>query len=247
MPGTLMLNGLAVDVQRKAIKNIHLAVYPPAGSVRISAPLWMSDERIRLFALAKLEWIRKQRRVIQAQARETPREFLNQETHFVWGHPYLLRLEERLTTPGVNLEHSTLTLYVRPGSDAGKMQETLEGWYRQILRKAALPRLAQWQKALGLPSVTLRIRRMKTRWGTCTPARYSILLNTELAKKPRECLEYIVVHELMHFLEPNHGQNFTALMDKHLPRWRALKKKLNRLPVAHEEWEDEALLGGNRQ
>lgn len=234
-----MLNELAVEVQRKSIKNIHLAVYPPAGEVRISAPLWMSEERIRLFALARLEWIRKQRRIIQAQARETPREFLNQETHFVWGHPYLLRIEERSTAPRVQLDHSTLMLHVRPGCDAEKMQETLEGWYRQILREAALPRVVQWQKTLGLPPVTLRIRRMKTRWGTCTPARCNILLNTELAKKPLECLEYIIVHELMHFLAPNHGSEFAALMDKHLPQWRTLRQRLNRLPVGYEEWEEE--------
>lgn len=241
MPEALILNELAVEVQRKAIKNIHLAVYPPAGSVRISAPMWMSEERIRLFALAKLDWIKKQRCKIQEQERETPREFLNQETHFVWGHPYLLRLEERHAAPDVRMGHSTLTLLMRPGSDAAKMQEALESWYRQILREAALPLLGQWQKILGLSPVTFRVRRMKTRWGTCTPARHSMLLNTELAKKPPECLEYIIVHELMHFLEPNHGQGFTALMDKHLPRWRALKKRLNRLPVAHEDWDDWAI------
>lgn len=238
MHGLLMLNELAVEVQRKDVKDIHLAVYPPAGNVRISAPLWMSEERIRLFTLAKLEWIRKQRQVIQAQERETPREFLNQETHFVWGHRYLLRLDERHAAPDVSLGHSTLTLHVRPGSDPAKMQEILESWYRQLLREAALPQLARWQKTLGLPPVTLRVRRMKTRWGTCTPTRYSILLNTELAKKPLECLEYIIVHELIHFLEPNHGTGFAALMDRHLPRWRLLKKRLNRLPVAHENWEE---------
>lgn len=238
MPAMLDLNELGVEVQRKAIKHLHLAVYPPAGAVRISAPLWMSDERIRLFAIGKLAWIKKQRTKIQAQERETPREFLNQETHFVWGSPYLLRIKNHDAAPKVSLEHSTLILHVREGSTPEKMQEVLDAWYRRILREAALPHLAQWQKTLGLPPVTLRIRRMKTRWGTCTPAHCSVLLNTELAKKPLECLKYIIVHELMHFLEPNHGTGFAALMDEHLPRWRSLKKRLNRLPVAHEEWEE---------
>lgn len=239
MPAMLDLGGLGVEVQRKAIKHLHLAVYPPAGAVRISAPLWMSDERIRLFAIGKLAWIKKQRQKIQTQERESPREFLNQETHFVWGNPYLLRIKMHDAAPRVSLEHSTLVLQARQGSTPQKMQEILDAWYRQILREAALPRMAYWQQKLALPEIALRVRHMKTRWGTCTPARRSILLNTELAKKPPECLEYLIVHELMHFLEPNHGLGFAALMDTHFPKWRTMKKRLNRLPVGHEEWEGE--------
>lgn len=223
----------------KYISDKFTGEYPPAGAVRISAPLWMSDERIRLFAIGKLAWIKQQRQKIQTQARETPREYLNQETHFVWGNPYLLRIVNHDAAPKVSLEHSELVMHVREGTTPQKMHELLEAWYRHILRKAALPRMAHWEKTLGLLPVTLCIRRMKTRWGTCTPTRHSILLNTELAKKPPERLEYLIVHELMHFLEPNHGTNFAARMDTHFPKWRTMKKRLNRLPVGYEEWDGE--------
>ncbi|MCM1129589.1 MAG: M48 family metallopeptidase [Alistipes senegalensis] len=232
------LQELTISIRRKPIKSLRLAVCPPAGDVRISAPPWMSEERIRLFALSRLNWIRKQRRLMQAQERETPREYLNRETHFVWGYPCLLHIEEQPAAPRVTLDHTALILQVRPHATAESMDRLLQGWYRRILREAALPRLAAWQDRLNLPPVTLRIRRMKTRWGSCTPAHGSILLNTELAKKPRECLEYIILHELTHFLEPNHGVRFTAILDKHLPHWRTMKKRLNRLPLRAETWEN---------
>lgn len=235
---TLMLHELVVEVQRKAIKNMYLAVRPPTGRVRVSAPLWMSEERIRLFVLGKKDWIQRQRQKIEAQGRHRPYEFVPQEIHFVWGCPCPLGIEERDAAPAVTFAPGILTLHVRPGSDSRKRGEILEGWYRQILRAAALPRLIHWQNILGLPPATLRIRNMKTRWGTCTPARRSILLNTELAKRPLECLEYLVVHELMHFLVPNHGPRFIAHMDKHLPQWRALRKRLDKFPLGHEAWQE---------
>lgn len=238
---TLMLQELVVEVQRKAIKNMYLAVRPPAGSVRVSAPLWMSEERIRLFVMGKRAWIQKQRQKLEAhrlqKESQRPCAFAPQEVHFVWGCPCQLQIEERDAAPVVSVAPGILTLQVRPGSDSRRKGEILEDWYRQILRDAALPRMAHWQQLLALPPVSLRIRRMKTRWGTCTPARRSILLNTELAKRPPECLEYLVVHELMHFFVPNHGPGFTALMDRHLPQWRELRKRLNKLPLGHEDWQ----------
>jgi predicted metal-dependent hydrolase len=236
MAAALRLGDLAVEVVHKDIKNVHLSVHPPAGRVRIAAPRHLSVDAIRAFAIGKLGWIRRQQKKLQEQERETPREYLDRESHHVWGRRCLLAVVERDAPPSVEWGHHRLALFVRPGTDARSRAEVLERWYRDQLRAAALPLLARWQPRLGVQVERLFVQRMKTRWGSCNPSARTIRLNTDLAKKPRECLEYLVVHELVHLLEPTHNARFVALIDRFLPGWPHRRELLNRLPVRHEDW-----------
>jgi predicted metal-dependent hydrolase len=237
MQDVLDLGELHAEVIRKAIKHVHLSVLPPAGKVRVAAPQSMPLETIRLFVISKLPWIRMQQRKLQAQERETPREFLNKESHYLWGKRYLLELSFAEAVPTVSLTPRKLKLQVRPGTDAAQCEEVLDAWYRQQIRDALPALLAKWEPLLGVKTARVFVQRMKTKWGSCTPEAGHIRLNTDLAKKPPECLEYIVVHELVHLLEPTHNERFSALMDLYLPHWHHLRAQLNRLPVRHEEWQ----------
>jgi len=237
MQDILDLGELHAEVIRKAIKHVHLSVLPPAGKVRVAAPQSMPLETIRLFVISKLPWIRTQQRKLQAQERETPREFLNKESHYLWGKRYLLELSFVDAAPIVSLTPRKLKLQVRPGTNAAQCEEVLDAWYRQQIRDALPALLAKWEPLLGVKTSRVFVQRMKTKWGSCTPESGHIRLNTDLAKKPPECLEYIVVHELVHLLEPTHNERFSALMDLNLPHWHHLRAQLNRLPVRHEEWQ----------
>ena len=230
------LGGISVDVVRKDIKNVHLSVFPPTGRVRIAAPARMDLDTIRVFAVTKLGWIKAQQKKILAQERETPREYLDRESHYLWERRYLLEVVERDAAPLVTLKHRKLVLQVRPGSDELKRQEVLEAWYRVTLKRAMPALIAKWEPLMGAKVHRFFVQRMKTKWGGCNPRARSLRLNTELAKKPPECLEYIVVHEMAHLLEPTHGQRFRALMDRTMPAWEFHRAQLNRLPVRHEEW-----------
>lgn len=232
----LNLGDVTIDVVVKDIKNIHLSVYPPMGKVRISAPLWMDIDRIRVFAITKLSWIKNQQKKLREQPRETPREFLDRESHYVWGKRYLLNVVEEDTAPSIQLKHSKMILQLRPDTSIEKKQEILDGWYREILKDVAEPLIAKWETLIGVKVEKLFLQRMKTKWGSCNPKAKNIRLNTELAKKPPECLEYIVVHELTHLIEPTHNARFITLMDQYMPKWRLYKDELNRLPVRHEAW-----------
>jgi hypothetical protein len=230
------LGEIDVDVVLKDIKNIHLSVYPPHGRVRVAAPLRMDLDTIRVFTISKLAWIKKQQKKLRDQERETPREYLERESHFLWGKRYLMRVVEADEAPRVDLEHRSMTLRVRPGTDEEKRRAIVDGWYRGQLKTAAPHLLAKWEKRIGVQVERFFVRRMKTRWGSCNPATRSIRFNTDLAKKPKDCLEYIVVHELAHLLEPTHNSRFVALMDRFMPKWQFYREQLNRLPVSHEEW-----------
>ncbi len=230
------LGDIQVDVVLKDIKNIHLSVYPPTGRVRISAPERMSLDTIRVFAISKLDWIKQQQQKLQAQEREAPREYLDRESHYVWGKRYLLRVIEADEAPSVELSHRHLLLRVRPGADEAKKQAVVEEWYRAQLKEAAPPLIAKWERLLGVTVQRFFVQRMKTKWGSCNPKAGHIRLNTDLSKKPPECLEYIVVHEMVHLLEPTHNARFVALMDHYLPKWQFYRDELNRLPVSHERW-----------
>ncbi|MEI6777607.1 MAG: SprT family zinc-dependent metalloprotease [Chloroflexales bacterium] len=236
MSQQIQLGDITVDVVLKDIKNVHLSVYPPAGRVRISAPSRMSIETIRVFAISKLRWIKEQQKKLQAQARETPRDYLNRESHYLWGTRYLLTVIEADQPPTVELEHNRMILHIRPGTDTPKRQAIVEAWYRQQLTAAIPPLIAAWEPVMGVKVERFFVRQMKTRWGSCTPRTRSIRLNTDLAKKPRECLEYVIVHEMTHLLEPTHNRRFISLMDRFMPRWQFYRDELNRLPVRHEEW-----------
>lgn len=227
----LFFNDLVVSVTPKDIKNLHLAVYPPHGEVRVSAPLWMNEDRIKYYIISKMGWIRKQRAELRDQAREPEREFLNMETHFVWGQPCLLRIHPDSSSNKVNLDHDTLNIYMRGEPVKSGMHDLLQSWYRGLVANEAKKRIEYWRGVFSLPPIEFCVRRMKTRWGSCIRARNKILLNTSLAKKPRECLDYVVAHELAHFFIPNHGENFIRFMDKYLPNWKMTKKLLNSLPL----------------
>jgi predicted metal-dependent hydrolase len=232
----LKLGEIAVDVTRKDIKNVHLSVYPPTGKVRISAPLRMNLETIRVFAISKLRWIRQQQKKVIEQEREPPREYLDRESHYVWGKRYLLKTVEKQVPPTVELRHSTMVLQIRPAATEARKQEILDARYRAQLKEAAPPLIAKWEPLMGVNVNRFFVQRMKTKWGSCSRHTASIRLNTDLAKKPRGCLEYIVVHEMVHLLEPTHNARFTALMDQFMPGWRSYRQMLNRLPVRHENW-----------
>jgi predicted metal-dependent hydrolase len=225
-----------VDVVQKDIKNIHLSVYPPTGRVRISAPLRMDLNTIRVFAITKLGWIKSQQQKLREQERETPREYLDRESHYLWGKRYLLKVEEKDAVPEVELKHNQMILRIRFATSLETKQTILEAWYRDNLKEAIPALIAKWEPLMGVKVKRFFVQRMKTKWGSCSPGSRSIRLNTELARKPPECLEYIVVHEMVHLLEPTHNNRFIALMDRFMPKWRFYKDELNKLPVRHENW-----------
>lgn len=231
------LGDIAVDVVQKDIKNLHLSVHPPAGKVRISAPLRMDLDTIRVFAITKLGWIKSQQKKLREQERETPREYLDRESHYVWGKRYLLKLVEKDAAPTVELKHNKMILQLRPAASHEKRQDVLEAWYREQLKEVVLPLVAKWEKVVGVKAGRVFLQKMKTKWGSCSTGQKNIRINTELAKKPLHCLEYIVAHELTHLLERNHNDNFTALMDAHMPQWRQYREMLNSLPLGHQDWE----------
>ncbi len=232
----LNLGDITVEVELKDIKNIHLSVYPPSGRVRIAAPLRMNLDTIRIYAISKLGWIKKQQQKFRSQVREAPREYLNKEGHYYLGKRYLLKIVECDAPPVVRIKHHTIELQVRPGSGLSKKQEVMEEWYREQLRDLAQPLIEKWEKTLKVSLNELGIRKMKTKWGTCNREAGRIWLNLELAKKPIHCIEYIIVHELVHLLERNHNSIFIAYMDNFLPDWKHLKNELNQLPVSHRDW-----------
>lgn len=236
MHSEIKLGDLAVDVVRKDIKNIHLSVHPPTGRVTISAPARLSLDTIRVFAISKLGWIRRQQEKLLEQERESPREYLNRESHYVWGERYLLKVIEGDVQPSVELDHRKLVFRLLPGWNQTKKQEFVDAWYRGLLRAAVPPLLAKWERLMGVKTERYYVQRMKTKWGSCNPRARTIRLNTDLAKKPRECLEYIVVHELVHLLEPTHNARFLALLERYLPKWQSHRDALNRLPVRQETW-----------
>jgi predicted metal-dependent hydrolase len=197
----------------------------------------MSLDNIRIFAISKLGWIKEQQRKFLEQERETPREYLDRESHYVWGTRYLLKIVEKDQTPSIELKHRRTFLTVRPGTDEAKKQLLMEEWYREQLGSNVAALIVKWESLLGVKVKRLFVQRMKTKWGSCTPTMNSIRINSDLAKKPPECLEYIVIHEMLHLLEPTHNAHFLALMDRFLPPWKQCRAALNRLPVKHEQWQ----------
>lgn len=231
------LGEIAVEVVKKDIKNVHLSVYPPAGRVRISAPLRMNLDNIRVFAISKLGWIKQQQKKLREQERETPREFLDRESHYVWGKRYLLKVIESDKAPAVELKHSQVHLRVRPGASDEKKEAVVEAWYREQLKQAVPALLAKWEPLMGVTVERFFVQKMKTKWGSCNPDARNIRLNTDLAKKPPKCLEYIVVHEMVHLLEPTHNHRFMILMNQFMPNWRFCRAELNSLPVRYVDWD----------
>jgi hypothetical protein len=231
------IGGIHVEVVKKAIKNLHLTVHPPQGRVRIVAPERMQLDTIRLYAISKLPWLRRQIAELQAQARESSREYVNRESHFVWGSRYLLKVVEREAPPTVERHKRQLVLAVRPGTSEAQRHEILAAWHRAQVRAAVGPLLAKWQRILKVEARAIFVRQMKTKWGSCNPKKATIRFNTDLAKKPPACLEYVLVHELAHLCEPTHNDRFQDILSRHLPTWPQLRNRLNRAPLAHVNWE----------
>lgn len=232
------LGDITADVIFKDIKHVHLSVYPPTGRVRIAAPHRMQIETIRIFALSKLGWIKQQQKKFQQQARESPREYIERESHYVWGQRYLLTILELDQPPAVELGPNQMYLVVRPNTPPEKREAIISAWYREQLKTAVPPIIARWEPVLNVKVQRFYVQRMKTKWGSSTPTMRSIRLNTELAKKPPHCLEYIVVHEMAHLLEASHNRHFIRVMDQHMPHWRHYRDELNQLPVRQEQWQE---------
>jgi len=234
MVDRLELDDIVADVVRKDIKNVHLRVYPPTGTVRISAPLKMKLDTIRIFAISKIGWIRKQQQKLNDQECESRREYLDRESHYLWGKRYLLKVVEKNAAPVVKLNNSDMVLQIRPGATEAKRRSVVDEWYRQQVKEEASSLIEKWEREMEVSVENFIVRRMKTRWGSCTPDSCTIRLNLELAKKSLKCLEYVIVHELAHLLEPSHNSRFIALMDQFLPKWRFCRVELNRLPVKRD-------------
>lgn len=233
----IVVGDFEIDVIRKAIKNMHLSVYPPSGRVRIAAPLHINDEAVKLFAVSKLSWIRRNQRKFERQERQAPRAYEERESHYFEGKRYLLRVKEHEASPRVEVRTKTyIDLYVRPESTIIHRQKIINDWYRNHL-KSQIPNLIdKWERRIGVTVEDWGIKQMKTKWGTCNIEQKRIWINLELAKKPVICLEYIVVHEMIHLIERHHNANFLLLIDKHMPKWKLYKEELNRMPVSHGEW-----------
>lgn len=236
MTETIRLGDITIEVKRKAIKNVHLSVHPPDGDVTISAPKRTRPAVLRTYAISKLDWIRKHQRALRNQARETPRQFVERESHYLWGRRYLLTVEERETRPSVSLDHKRIRLTVRPGSDRAKREAIIHEWHKRLLHEAIPPLMAKWERKLSVKASGYFIQRMKTKWGSCNTTAGHIRLNTELVKKPKDLLEYVIVHELVHLIEPSHNDRFIAILDQHYPNWREARAELNELPLSSESW-----------
>lgn len=233
----IQVEELTIIVVRKDIKNLHLAVYPPDGHVRVAVPLRVDDESVRMAVIARLGWIRRQQEKFAQQERQSPREYVSGESHYFLGARYRLNLIEQNGASRVEIRNRQfIDLYMRPGSTVEQRRRVMATWYRGYLRNAILPLVEKWERVLGVQVAEWAIKQMKTRWGTCNIEAGRIWINLELAKKSPPCLEYIVVHEMMHLLERLHNERFRTLMDQFLPQWQFLRDELNHEPLAHEDW-----------
>jgi predicted metal-dependent hydrolase len=231
------VSNIRVEIVRKNIKNLHLGVYPPDGRVRVATPTHVTDDNVRLAVISKLAWIKKQRAGFQAQPRQSEREMISGESHSLFGRHYRLEVVERHGRHEVKIKNNSwLTLYIRPGTSGENREKVINEWYRAQL-KAHMPKLLKkWQDIIGIEVNAWGIKKMKTKWGSCNIAKKTIWLNLELAKKPPECLEYILVHELVHLLERHHNERFRQHMDRFMPHWQLHRETLKRFPLAHEDW-----------
>ena len=228
--------GIVVKVTKKNIRNIHLAVYPPEGKVTLACPETTQDETIRLYLTSKIGWIRRQRKVLEEKERQSPREYVSRETHYFLGKAYLLKVISTEGPYAVEVGKKFIVMHVHPNTSKARREELMREWYRAELKKLLTGIIEKWEKKMELRLDDWQVRQMKTKWGSCNPKKKHILLNLELAKKPVHCIEYIVVHELVHLLERTHNEHFVALMDRYLPNWKRLRDELNKLPVSHVEW-----------
>jgi predicted metal-dependent hydrolase len=238
MSETIQLGAIAISVKRKGVKHVHLSVHPPSGRVTMVAPLATRSEVARAYAVSKLSWIREQQAKLRGQAREAPREFVARESHYLWGRRYLLTVREDEAKPSVRLSNRRITLTVRPGSGRAKREAVMHAWHRSLLHDALPGLIRKWNPKLGVEVTGYFVQRMKTKWGSCNHRAGHIRLNTELVRKPRDLLEYVVVHEMVHLTEPTHSDRFISILDDHYPSWREARAELNELPLTAEVWKE---------
>lgn len=233
----LVVSDINIEIVRKDIKNLHLAVYPPDGHVRVAVPQKTTDDNVRLAVISRLAWIRKQQTNLAKQPRQSEREFVSGESHYFWGRRYLLEVIERRGKHELILKNNKkITLFVNPNTSKAGRELVLNEWYRQQLKIRVPELLDKWQPKVGKEASAWGIKKMKTKWGSCNIAAKRIWLNLELAKKSPECLEYILVHELVHLHERCHNDRFRTKLSKVLPQWRLYKDILKSEPLGHEDW-----------
>jgi predicted metal-dependent hydrolase len=238
MTENIQLGEITIQVIRKDIKNVHLSVHPPDGRVRLVAPSETRLEVARAYAISRLGWIRQQQEKLRNQARETPRKYIERESHYLWGRRYLLTIDHAEAKPCVTLDHKRITLTVRLHSNDTKRAEVIHEWHKSLLHEVIPSIIKKWQPKLKVHVSSYFLQRMKTKWGSCNHRAGHIRLNTELVKKPKDLLEYVIVHEMAHLLEPNHSERFVAILDKHYPTWREARAELNELPLSAETWRE---------
>ena len=236
MDSIIQVGEVPITVTLKDVRNVHLSVHPPDGRVTLVAPVSTRLDVARAYAISKLGWIRDRQQQFLNQVRETPRQFIGRESHYLWGRRYLLSVVYKDIKPSVTLDHKRITIVVRPGSDASKRAEIFHEWHKSLLHEVVPPLLQKWQTKMGVEVAEYFLQRMKTKWGSCNHQAKHIRLNTELVKKPKDLLEYVVVHELAHLIEPTHSDRFVAILDKHYPTWREARAELNELPLTGETW-----------
>ena len=238
MAARIQLGEVSITVTLKDIKHVHLSVHPPNGRVTLVAPKGTRPEVVRAYAVSKLGWIRDQQAKLREQARETLRHFVERESHYLWGRRYLLSIREKEAKPFVRLDHRRIVLTIRPGSGRTKREWVMHEWHKSLLHDAVPELIRRWEPRLGVEVAGYFLQRMKTKWGSCNYRTRTIRLNTELVKKPKDLLEYVVVHEMLHLIAPTHDEQFVGLMNKHWPTWRDARAELNELPLAAETWRE---------
>lgn len=236
MTELIELGDIAIHVTRKAVKNVHLSVLPPDGRVALTAPIDTRLDVVRAYAISKLAWIRQQQEQFRSQARELPRDYVERESHFLWGRRYLLNVIEQETKPHVSMDHKRITLCIRPGSNHAKRVEVIHAWHKLLLHEFVPPLIKKWEPRLGVKVRAYFLQKMKTKWGSCNHLKGHIRLNTELVKKPKDLVEYVVVHEMVHLLEPTHSDRFILILDKQYPSWLEARAELNELPLSSYVW-----------
>lgn len=238
MTETIHIGEIAVALTRKDVKHVHLSVHPPSGRVTLVAPEGTRLEVARAYAVSKLGWIRDQQAKLREQARETPRQFIERESHTLWGRRYLMTVLHHEAKPCITIDHKRITLTVRPGSDAGRRAAVIHEWHKSLLHEVVPTLIKKWESKLEVKVAGYYLQRMKTKWGSCNHKAGHIRLNTELVKKPKDLLEYVIAHEMMHLLEPTHSDRFTAILEEHYPNWREARAELNELPLTAEVWKE---------
>jgi predicted metal-dependent hydrolase len=236
MIDTIQIGEVSILVSRKAIKNVHLSVHPPSGRVTLVAPDATRLEVVRAYAISKLGWIREQQSKLRNQPREAPRQFVERESHYVWGRRYLLSIAFQDARPFITLDHKRVTLTIRPESTARKRAEVMHEWHKSLLHQTVPELIRKWEPKLKVNVERYFLQKMKTKWGSCNHAARHIRLNTQLVTKPKDLLEYVIVHEMVHLIEPTHSERFLAILGKHYPTWREARAELNELPLAAESW-----------